>query len=190
MSKDCNRTVIAAKLPELARLFGALLVRRPSVNFQHFGVSSELVWKIRWSRCECLPVWSDGKSWYRVDPDERDLPRGKWTFKPIAVTRPLPPLFAWATKDKWAWLTCRSALYMYLFLLGVLVAAVRAAKWQYAVVALPVLVQSSIMALAGMGPCFRYQWSVYLVGMLCSGFLLLGVPLRPAASKGQEGANP
>jgi hypothetical protein len=181
-SKKCNHDAIAARLPDLTRVCWALLIRRPSVELAHFPASCALVWKIRWSPCECPPVWYVGTTWYRGDPEERDLPRKTWKFRPIAVTGPLPPLLAWAAKDDWAWLTWRPALYMYLLLFGVVVAAVRAAKWQYLVVAAPVVVQALVLALVG-APCFRYHWGVYLAGMLCSGFLLLGVPLRRVACK-------
>ncbi len=106
------------------------------------------------------------------------------------MTRPLPPLLAWAYKEKWNWLTWRPALYLYLFLFGVVVAAVRAGRWRYLLLAVPVVVQVAAMSIFVVTAEFRYQWCLILVGLLCSGFLLLGVPLRQVAAAGQEGAKP
>ena len=178
--------MIDSRLPDLTRTFCALLIRRPSVNFEHYRALGSLIWRIRWSPCVASAVSYDGTEWSRVDPAERDFARGTWKIRSIPVARPLPPLFAWATEADWAWLTWRPALYMYLFLFAVVVATLRAAKWQYLVVAVPVVVQASIMTFVVTCPEFRYHWSVYLAGMLCSGFLLLGVPLRRTGTQGDR----
>jgi hypothetical protein len=171
-------------------VFFSLLCRRPSVNLAHMRDNTRIVWQLGWSPYYLCGLNLDGPQARWIDPDERLKPPKEWNLDRVAVPRGSPPGLLWATRPRLIWLTWRSALYMYLFFLGILVAAVRSRNARYLLVALPIVLQVLLMVLLGPGNDFRYHWGVYLVGMLTSGYLLLGVPKNAAESLSAGSATP
>ncbi len=164
---------------EVARICFSLMLRRPRVSLLHMADSSDLIWRIRYpegSFAETLYVWLNGKTPTRLDPEMRLTPRPK----SLNSTKPLwgwpPPGLCTLPEGRLGWLLWRPALLTYLLLLGAVIAALRSRNRRYLLVAMPVLVQSVLLAPICPTSCLRYQWSAYLTGLLLSGFLLLGVP--------------
>ena len=88
------------------------------------------------------------------------------------------PLAEWIDRSRHSdlvWLLWRPALWLYLAILGAIVAWLRSQRWQYLLVILPVILNSLIIAVYSTN--FRYQYPAYAVGQLVSWFLLFGVPL-------------
>jgi hypothetical protein len=82
--------------------------------------------------------------------------------------------------QQWFWLTWRPALYLCLFVAGVVVAALRARRWSYLMLLVPVGIHSFFVAWLAPSQDFRYQYPVYLTGLLLSVFLLWSAgPVRP-----------
>ena len=111
-----------------------------------------------------------------LDPEKSGWFDGKLVLVSTPVARPLPPMFFAAQKDPWSWLLWRPAFFMYLLVFGSVVAATRARCWRFLLIAVPVELQTLGLAMFCPAPEFRYQWSVYLTGMLIGGFLLWAVP--------------
>jgi hypothetical protein len=78
--------------------------------------------------------------------------------------------------QRWFWLTWRPALYLWSFVAGVVVAALRARRWSYLMLLVPVGIHSFFVAWLAPSQDFRYQYPVYLTGLLLAAFLLWSVP--------------
>ncbi|MGA2619718.1 MAG: hypothetical protein ABSF26_19070 [Thermoguttaceae bacterium] len=174
---------------EVARLCISLMLRRPQVSLLHMADSSDLIWRIRYpegSFAETLYVWLNGKTPGRLDPDMRLIrcPQSYSLTKPLWGRTP-PGLFT-SPEGRVGWLLWRPALLTYLLLLGAVIAALRSRNRRYLLVAMPVLVQSLLLAPICPTSCLRYQWSAYLAGLLLSGFLLLGVPRGEPGAAGEH----
>jgi SAM-dependent methyltransferase len=180
----------------LLQLWLALTWRNPSAGLAYLQESSQVVWSIRSPKgvpyfCSALSI--RGREVYRMDSRRDERPVEEWKLDTLKVRRPIPPGLLLASSRDWSWLLWRPALPLYLFLFGVFVGTMRSGNWRYLCVAAPVVLQSLVLAAFCPSPEFRYQWSVYLSGLLLGGFLLSGI--RPRASAGlsksgpQEGAS-
>jgi hypothetical protein len=164
---------------EIIRLSLSLAWRAPIVDLVHVKDNSAAIWRVCPAPPEYLRMWAgrlhDDKVW-RLDPEKSGWLDGKWVYPLSEVSRPVPRVFVAAQDDQWSWLFWRPALYTYLLAFAAAVAAIRAGRWQFLLIAVPVALQTLAMAIYCPAPQFRYQWPAYLAGMLISGFLIWVVP--------------
>jgi hypothetical protein len=168
---DFNGELFKANRSKHLRIFLDLALRDPKVEVQHLLCSSSLVWKIC-NDCGFLAhaiLTVDGKYQW-VDPNplglkEASLLPGLVTpLAALSVMLSLPPWVAWV----WG-----PAIYLYLALTMVMVFALWRKSWKMLLIGLPALVQSAILAVINISTDFRYQYSVYLMGVFCIGLLIM-----------------
>jgi hypothetical protein len=97
---------------------------------------------------------------------------------------PLPGGVDWTFRN--AWLFWRPALHLYLILFSLVIAMLREGSARLAPFVIPILLQTGCLALAAMTQEFRYQFPIYMIGLLYGGFFLFCIPSAPprASSSG------
>lgn len=115
------------------------------------------------------------------------------------VTAPvLPDLFQLlrrvgrqATTPDWIWLVWRPATYLYLSIFAVVVYSVRLRSPRPLALLVPAVAQSLMLLLLSINQDFRYQYGVYMIGLLAPALLLVGGPehdeLEPLAAPRPRG---
>lgn len=174
-----NHALVPETQASVLKLYFRLFWRNPAVVLEYLRENANIVWSIR--RVPERPCFycaleiREGRA-YCMGRTRFDLPVDVWSQPTVEIARPLPKGLVAAISDQWSWLMWRPALYLYLLLCGVLVAAVRSGNGRYLCVAVPVVLQSASLTAFCPSPEFRYQWAPYLAGMLLTGFLLWGTP--------------
>lgn len=171
---------VEASRSELIRLFLSLAWRRPMVDLKHIVLNSAMMWRITQPGMMFALNIVNGKA-LRMNPEIRNDPRQIIGGPLVEVAGALPPGLAASVKPEWSWCIWHPALPLYLLLLGAVVAAVRARRWQYLLFAMPAGLQSLCLAMVITAPDFRYQWGVSLMGVIVGGFTLFSTPRRIAA---------
>lgn len=158
----------------LRRVWLSLLLRNPLAVIRHQFCAAALVWLVP-------PL----TYLYTV---EREIPQNglglstqsQWP----AMRRVVTKLLDWSGRPEVIWLLWRPALYLYMILLGSAVMAYRTREPRWLLFAVPAILQSASLLLVNVGQDFRYQYSVYLVGVMS----LCLLPLAKGRTKIMEGA--
>jgi hypothetical protein len=163
-----------ANKEDLTALAIRLCWRRPAVDLRHVLASSSYIWGI---------AGPGDASYYTVAFAEGPPPRyqvlrrvqndGRAVFDWVEPRLPLPRIVGKTFRHQW--LFWRAAIYLYLILLSAGIAMLRSRSPRYGLILLPLLLHSGFLATIGLAQDFRYQFSVYLVSLLYSGFLLFCV---------------
>ena len=74
------------------------------------------------------------------------------------------------------WLFWRPAIYLHLILFSLLIAMMRGGLVRFSPFLIPVLLQTGCLSLASSSQDFRYQFPVYMIGLLYSGYFLFCIP--------------
>ena len=152
---------------QLRNLLFKLILGNPRIELDHLICSSSLVWEVNF-RCGLagMPPFNTHR-W--IVENSYGLKEASY-FPGIAqeVSQVLLTLrnnpqyrFVWSP-----------GLFLYLGLFCTGIAAVRKRSWKMVIIALPVLVQSGVLFLVNIAADqFRYQYGIYLLGILLLGFL-------------------
>ena len=145
----------------------------PWVTLKHHLLVSALVWRIRpVGDLYISDIQPKGDSWRYIEPNGlglRESPRCQ------GLTETLSRVYRDSAAPPWLYVFWSPAAYLYLFLLAVAVSAVRLRSWRILLIALPVLLHSSLLALVNVAADFRYQYPVYLAA------LAVGLPMLSAS---------
>jgi hypothetical protein len=155
--------VIDADPRRFVNQWWSLALRQPSVAIAHIVCSSALVWQITQGQSSFLnatALWIDHG---RV----ATLPDNSYGIHAQSLLPQVEPLLATSLISSFGaglgWLIWRPALYLYLALASVGVAAIRQKSCKYLLIALPVVIQSATLLFATISQDVRYQYPVYLV---------------------------
>jgi hypothetical protein len=174
-----DRALFQANPAKNLRFSIDLALRDPLTELKHMECVSSIVWEV----CEnCLTLYhwivpANGQvTW--VETNNLGL---KEDSRLEGLVRPLAN-WVWASTSKpavfWFW---GPAFYLYLCLFCVIIYAVRCRSWRYLLIGLVPVVQSLVMIAINIASDFRYQYSVYLIGLFCVALLFL------PGQRGQEG---
>jgi hypothetical protein len=173
-SGSLNGHALAQEREALRRLCIGLIARNPTTSLEHAKAVAALALSIRQppdSPYRMTGFHVDNQRIYRVNPDERlKSTNHDWSLQEI--TRTPPPLMYAAMHDSVSWLVWRPALPMYLMIVATLFAVVRWRTVDPLLLAVPILIQTTVMALVCPSQEFRYQWPVFLSGWLLTPYLL------------------
>lgn len=107
-----------------------------------------------------------------------------------AARRWILTILDWSERPDVIWVLWRPALYLYALLGVTVLIAYRKREPRWLLLAVPALLQSVSLLLVNAGQDFRYQYSVYLVGVMSLGLLPLAVKRNKpigAAPHGEQG---
>ena len=152
-----------------------LFCRNPAAGLRHVLTSASYIW------CITGPMTLDNYYTVAFVPGEkpsyqklRDLRGGgpdnvAWVEPQV----PLPGVVNWTFRN--TWLFWRPALYLYLILFALAIAMLRGGS-RFAPFLVPVLLQTGCLSLAVLSQEFRYQFPIYMIGLLYGGYFLFCVP--------------
>ena len=171
-----------AQQKSLTALAIKLFWRRPAVDLRLMLLGSSYIWGIT----------GPGDGGYTVAFAEGPPPRyqvlrrvqdkGQPTFEWVEPRLPWPRILGRTFRHKW--LFWRPAIYLYLILLSAGIAMLRSRSPAYGLMLLPLLLHNGCLVVLSPGEEFRYQFPVYLVSILYSGFLFFCVPRAAVGSTG------
>ncbi len=172
-----DRALFAASSAQNLRFFIDLASRAPLVSIRHQLCAGSIVWRVC-RECNFLEhkiELAEGQvRWI----GENDLGFKEDSRLPVLV-RPLSGWALFSTSARaapWLW---GPAFYLYLFLFCLEVYALRLRSWKALLIGLAPALQSLILAAVNIAPDFRYQYGVYLIGLLGLGLLVLPPAHRP-----------
>ncbi len=163
---------------DLAALAVRLSRRNPLASLRHVLTSTSYLWRIT-GRAGLDTYYTvafvPGKSAkyqklrdFHVSGDENV----DWVEPKV----PLPGVVNWTFRN--TWLFWRPALYLYLILFSMAIAMLREGSTRVAPLLIPVLLQTGCLALAALTQEFRYQFPIYMIGLLYGGYFLFCVAGR------------
>lgn len=156
-----------------------LLLRDPLVDINHWLCAGSLVWKIQTCCLLTTGLFSphlEQLTW--VIPNEFGieqrslLPSLVPILSKVYMLLPGTPLFQ---------LLWSPAIFLYLSIFAISILAIKTRDWKRVFFVVPAVLQSAVLFLVNISFQFRYQYSVYLIGLFSLGFLLILIP--PAVLK-------
>ncbi len=184
--KPADPEYVKTHRDEISELCQTLRRRNPRAVLEHYYWRTSFVWRIAHPH----------NSYYsralgnRYEGKVLTICFNKQGIEPQPI---IPALREWLgnvstrlDSQRWFWLTWRPALYLWLFVAGVIIAALRARRWSYLVLLVPVGIHSFFVAWLAPSQDFRYQYPVYLTGLLLGVFLLWCAPWIPPAASVQS----
>jgi hypothetical protein len=168
-----NRSALKEYREQLPALLAELNARAPQVYWRHVYWRTALVWRIGHPH----------NSFYSRVLGEKYgsklllIHTNPYGVKPHPISPEFQRAFArWMTylqRGPGFWLNWRPALQLWVLLGALVVAAVRTRNASYLALAVPILIHSYFVATLAPAQDFRYQYPVYLCGMLMAPALLL-----------------
>lgn len=155
--------------PLIRKQLLSFITKNPGIEIKHLICSSSLVWEVRF-RCGMagIPPYNPG-SWIVENPygiNESSILPGLLP----ALSRLLITLRE-NTHFRLLW---SPAMYLYLGLFCAWILSARFRSWKLMLFMLPALVQSGILMVVNISADqFRYQYGVYLIGLISLGLLLI-----------------
>jgi hypothetical protein len=168
---------------ELTRLVLRLSLQRPLVTLRHLLLSSSYIWGITGPgdpTYYTVAFDSARPVRYQVIVEERPDPQFSVEWRQCRHRLP-----RWVVKTfgrDWIWLFWRPAVYLYLLLFAVVIAMARSRSWRYGPLLVPLGLHTCFLALVVLSQEFRFQYAVYLVSVLYSGYLLFCIPRARGAN--------
>ncbi|MGD8451507.1 MAG: hypothetical protein PVJ57_06785 [Phycisphaerae bacterium] len=149
------------------QLWGDLLQRNPSVNAHHMLCASSLIWRI-------TPppdaMWLGGRISIAGDGTITHIGHGNPDLvQDTKLSAIQPALARWVVRSQkpdLVWLLWGTGLFLYVGVAAGLVAAFRRRDWRLLVVLLPTLVHCAVLVPLLPIQDFRYQYPVYLTGLM------------------------
>ena len=173
--QEARRAGAAADQPEnVSQKAVNLLEHAPSLLAYDYRCNRSLIWI----------VWDPNGELRNPSHAEYGIDANAYGLRSASLIPPLQQSLAnfvraTAYDPSVNWLVWRPALYLYLFLLVIAVAALRRKSPWLLLVAVPVLLQSISMTLVTMPPNFRYHYPIYLAALAF--WPLLFLPCAPNA---------
>jgi hypothetical protein len=163
-----------AKKKDLTALAIRLFWRRPAVNLRHVLDSSSYIWGIAGpGDASYYTVAFAGGPPLQYQVLRRVHDNGQAAFDWVEPRGPLLRIVGKTFRHQW--LFWRPAIYLYLILLSAGIAMLRSRSPRYGLILLPLLLHSGFLPAVCLSQEFRFQFPVYLVSLLYSGFLLFCV---------------
>ena len=160
----------------ILRLFLLLAAKEPDVEARHFVCVSSLIWELP-SRCKLNiePLPSGEIRWIT----HNQLGLQEQSLLPTMV-HPLTLLDWRISQAPFDILFYTPALFLYLAFYCTSLFALRKKNWKGMLFLAPALIQSSVMMVVNVSRDFRYQYGVYLIGLISLGLLVLAftVPIE------------
>ncbi|MGB9754843.1 DUF6020 family protein [Roseiflexus castenholzii] len=156
---------------EFAALWQRLALRDPATLARHQWCLTTLIWRVTQSAEAYLYTWERGF----IVREARQLGLAPASIVPSVRDGWVVPWLERLERPEWVWLVWRPALYLYLALFCAAVAMIRHRSWRLAGLALPVVAQSLIWMLLLTVQDFRFQYPVYIIGLLALGLLFVPV---------------
>jgi hypothetical protein len=176
---DINEEALWQHRGEFRDIWISLVLRNPGAVLKHQLCVGSLVWGVPPIYIHTVPR--------NIDPNDLGLStQSQWP----AMNRFLTGLVNWTEKRNaiqgLVWL---SALYLYVTLLLTILVAFRTKNPNWLMFACPALVQSACLFLINVAQDFRYQYSVYLIGLisLCLLFFIIKPPQEVVKGSNTEG---
>lgn len=179
-SESTNLTVAYTQKSQLRQAFLHSLLANPWVNLSHLLCSSSIVWRIR--NPSLVPTRFIDRT--VAEQTTRNPAWFEWVYA----------RYGQSLAPQQEWYNWRPAVYLYLFLFGVAVTAIKKGK-RYLLLAVPVIGICLPIILANHSLSFRYLYPVYIISLLYWPYLLTNrvTPPEPATeggSPGQSAASP
>lgn len=172
---EFNGELFAASSNKNLQIFLDLLVRDPQVELTHWKCVSGFVWRIYDPlKSTHLMIYRDENGrvrWVEANPfniHENSMFPG--------LVEPLFEFLRWSdapSRMPWFW---GPALYLYLVVLMTVIFALRVRSPVALLLGAPAMIQSLVMMVVALAPDFRYQYSVYLMGLFSLAFLWMPLP--------------
>lgn len=162
------------------QIAGSLFVQDPMIDVQDQLCASEMDWRFLNNRCTFKSLHpfdvdaSSIKSWI---PDN-EFGLEEKSFLPQGIPYYYNLLDKIGAFSGISTALLRPAFYVYITMIVLIAAAIRLNNKKLLLAALPVLLQTGILALINFAPAFRYQYGVCLIGLFCIGLLFLPVESR------------
>jgi hypothetical protein len=177
-----NHAFASTHMAELYKIFIRISLRQPLVNLKHVLCASELVWKVYddTKYLATIPIYYNDGRWTTIYYAYNRLnvsfsPKLPW------LTTPLLTFVANTDDPGWVWLVWRPAIYLYFSILIICVAAWHSQIHKLLLLLIPIFIHSAILALSIGSPDFRYQYPIYLFGLLFWPLMLLK-PVKKSGS--------
>jgi hypothetical protein len=169
---EFNRTQLIENVETFQHIWRQLILRNPSAVIRNQLCVTELVWNIA-ATSELLTVKTGVPDNALNLKNQSQLPQLRelllqvlyWTWQPNVIQ------FVW-----------RPALYLYLAVGAIIVCVLRQRQLIWVLIITPALMNSLSYMLINVAQDFRYQYSVYLTGLLC--ISLFFIPRQLITSKG------
>jgi hypothetical protein len=171
---ELNHAFAATHRMELHKVFIQISLRQPLVNLKHLLCTSAVIWKVfddpRY--LATIPVYNyDGQLttiYYAYNQLNVSFsPKLPW------LTQPLLTFVADTDDPGWVWLVWRPAIYLYLSILIIIVAAWRSQIHKLWLLLIPIFIHTTILILSIVTPDFRFQYPIYIFTLLFWLLLLL-----------------
>ncbi|NPV41402.1 MAG: hypothetical protein HPY72_08695 [Anaerolineae bacterium] len=162
------------------QIASSLFVKDPMIDVRDQLCASEMDWRFIDNRCTF-------KSLHPFDVDSTSIkswiPDNEFGLEENSLLpQGIPFYFTFLNKigafSGTSTALLRPAFYVYLTVIVLIAAAIRLNNKKLLLAALPVLLQTGILALINFAPAFRYQYGVCLIGLFCIGLLFLPVENR------------
>lgn len=154
-----------------------LFLQNPAVDIQDQLCASEMDWRFLNNQCTF-------KSLHPFDFDSTRItgwiPDNEFGLRENSILPQLLPVY-YALLEKIGAFSgsstplLRPAFYVYLTIIALAAAALRLKSQKILIAAVPVLLQTGILALINFAPAFRYQYGICLIGLFCLGLIFLPV---------------
>jgi hypothetical protein len=137
--------------------------RSPAVTINHFACNGAFVYRM----FSYLGRYESGFLGIKDNPlNIKQVPI-------LPAVRPLLTKFLSYTMDQtkgWSWIIWRSPFWMFLLISGCVCSCFKHKKWFSLLILVPGLLIALPMVFLSLGQIFRYVYSVYLCGILFSGY--------------------
>jgi hypothetical protein len=162
---------------KLTSIFLSLAVRDPQINIDHILCGGSMVWRISQPATGYLygahlTLGPDGSINTIIENELGLYPE----FLFPEGSRLLANWIKRSEDKDLSWLVWRPALYLYLSITGALIVSLRSRNWKYMIAVLPAGLQTVTLIFGSVSQDFRYQFGVYLYGLLA--WLLILAPGR------------
>jgi hypothetical protein len=179
-------TVISADPDRLVQVWQRLTWESPKVNLRHLACSSSLLWRITEPPGGFISgpaLWvSDDDGVISVVPN--DLGISSASRLPTLLLPAARFIMMTVLQPEFSWLFWRPALYLYLALMGGGAMSVLRRDWRFMLFLVPIGLQSLTLAPIVLVEHFRFQYPVFLVGLLLGAPLLAGSLTINTAERG------
>lgn len=147
------------------RVWFSLILRNPMAVVRHQLCAGSLVWLVP----QLTYLYTVPRE---ISRNELGLStQSQWP----SMQRWLTKILDWSERPDVIWILWRPALYLYALLGLTVFVAYRRQEPRWLLFAVPALLQSVSLLLVSVGQDFRYQYSVYLIGVMSLGLLSLAL---------------
>ena len=169
----------AVEADTIHQLLLSLALKEPGLEWNHMVCVSSLIWELP-SRCKLnhevppqgTPTWITANN---MGLKQASLLPG--------LVMPMTWLQWWVNQSPQDIVFYTPAFYLYLGVYCTVFFAFRGRNWKRLLYILPAVVQSGVMLVINVTRDFRYQYSVYLIGLFSLGLLILALTEPERISK-------